>query len=154
MPHPTPPADGAGQRSEPSSRARGRTDPGGAGQPDPGHDDACPLNAAALFPQGFFRTASRCAGEPFAWQHDQRLLLLDEEPIGWVVAELRFDADRCRYVEVWRATYRWSREAVGVLLSRALPAGETAVARTSVDLYLWIAAHQTIRGWVATFPVT
>ncbi len=153
MPQPTPPADGAGQRSEPSSGPRAKMEPGDGMSPETSDANRGPLNVAALFPQGFFRTASRCAGEPFAWQHDQRLLLLDEEPIGWVVAELQFDADRCRYVEVWRATYRWPREAVGVLLSRALPAGETAVARTSVDLYLWIAAHQAIRGWFTTFPV-
>lgn len=157
MPQPTPPADGAGHRSEPSSgaRAKARTDRDGASPPETGNPSAGSLSAdfAAALPQGFFRTASRCAGEPFAWQHDQRLLLLDEEPIGWVVAELRFDADRCRYVEEWRATYRWPREAVGVLLSRALPAGETAVARTSVDLFLWIAAHQATRRCLTTFPV-
>jgi hypothetical protein len=81
------------------------------------------------------------------------LLLLDEEPIGWVVAELHFDTKRCRYVEVRRATYRWPREAVGVLLSRALPAGETAVARTSVDLFLWLAAHQSTSDRLNPFPV-
>lgn len=153
MPQPTPPADGAGHRADPSPGAHARTDRGGSSSPETGEASAGLLSAAAAaLPQGFFRTASRSANEPFAWQHDQRLLLLDEEPIGWVVAELRFDAERCRYVEEWRATYRWPREAVSVLLSRALPAGETAVARTSVDLFLWLAAHQASHTCLSGFP--
>jgi hypothetical protein len=154
MSQPIPPADRPAHQTEPSAGSR----------PNGGHGDAPPpsaeaaagsptSSAPAVSGQGFFRTASRRAGAPFAWQHEQRLLLLDEEPIGWVVAELRFDAKRCRYVEVRRATYRWPREAVGVLLSRALPAGETAVARTSVDLFLWLAAHQSTSDRLNPFPV-
>ena len=159
MPQPIPPADGPARRAEPSPGAGADTGHGGTTQPPAGDIDAgSPTASAPAAPEpvtghGFFRTASRRAGAPFAWQHEQRLLLLDEEPIGWVVAELRFDAAQCRYVEVRRATYRWAREAVGVLLSRALPAGETAVARTSVDLFLWLAAHQATRDCFNAFRV-
>src|SRR5688572_5114344 len=60
------------------------------------------------------------AAAPFVWQFERRLLLLDEEPPLWVLAELEFDVEACRYVEVRRASYQWPREAVGALLSRSL----------------------------------
>ena len=155
MPQPIPPADGPPHQAEPSPGSGANTGHGSASPPPSADIDAGSPTAAAPKSSGpgFFRTASRRAGAPFAWQHEQRLLLLDEEPIGWVVAELRFDPKHCRYVEVRRATYRWAREAVGVLLSRALPAGETAIARTSVDLFLWLAAHQATRDCFNAFRV-
>jgi len=82
------------------------------------------------------------ASTPFAAQHGRQLLLLDEERRGWVMAELHFDADRCRYVEIRRATYDSPREAAGALLSRALPAGDEAVERTAEHLLDWIGAHR------------
>ena len=81
------------------------------------------------------------ARAPFAWQHGSRLLLLEPGPLGWVLAELRFDGDACRYVEVQRARYRWAREATGALLSRVFAAGDPAVDRTAHDLQAWLIAR-------------
>ncbi len=80
---------------------------------------------------------------PFSWQHGCQLLLLEAECVWWVLAELRFDAARCRYVEVRRARYRWSREATGALLSRALPAGDADVSHLATDLHAWVATHRS-----------
>ncbi len=67
---------------------------------------------------------------PFSSQNGNQLLLLDLEPEGWVFAELRFDTVDCRYAEIRRATYAWSREAIGALLSRALSVSENALIDT------------------------
>ena len=85
------------------------------------------------------------APTPFVWQHGQRLLLLDDEPPGWVMAELRFDVERCRYIEVRRATYRWAREAVGAILSRALASGDEAIVDSARSLHQWLHKHYGIR---------
>jgi hypothetical protein len=81
------------------------------------------------------------AETPFAWQHGRRLLLLDEEPSGWTFAELRFDEARCRYVEVRRATFRWPREAAGVLVARGLVFGKEPAERLAVALDRWLTLH-------------
>jgi hypothetical protein len=81
------------------------------------------------------------APTPFVWQHGRRLLLLDDEQRGWVMAELRFDVERCRYIEVRRATYRWTREAVGALLSRALASGYQAAEDLARSLCDWLARY-------------
>ena len=88
---------------------------------------------ASAFPDG---------GAPFSWQHGSQLLLLEAGRIGWMLAELRFDAGRCRYVEVRRARYRWPREAAGALLSRALTAGDTTADELATDLLAWLLARQ------------
>jgi hypothetical protein len=83
---------------------------------------------------------------PFAWQQGRQLLLLDEEPDGlWVMAELWFDNDRCRYVEGRRATYLWPREAIGALLCRVLPAGEATANAAATSLSAWFTAHHGSR---------
>jgi hypothetical protein len=84
------------------------------------------------------------APTPFVWQHGRRLLLLDDEQLGWVVAELRFDVERCRYVEVRRATYRWPREAVGAVLSRALASGDAAAEDSARSLHHWLSRYYGI----------
>ncbi|HEY7033368.1 MAG TPA: hypothetical protein VH482_18655 [Thermomicrobiales bacterium] len=84
------------------------------------------------------------APTPFVWQHGRRLLLLDDEQRGWVVAELRFDVERCRYVEVRRATYRWPREAVGAVLSRALASGDAAAEDSARSLHQWLSRYYGI----------
>lgn len=84
------------------------------------------------------------APTPFVWQHGRRLLLLDDEQRGWIVAELRFDVERCRYVEVRRATYRWPREAVGAVLSRALASGQSAAEDSARSLNLWLLRYYGI----------
>ena len=78
---------------------------------------------------------------PFSSQNGDQLLLLDLEPEGWVVAELRFDSGDCRYAEVRRATYTWSREAIGALLSRSLAVSETALIDTVERLDLYTRRH-------------
>jgi hypothetical protein len=79
---------------------------------------------------------------PFAWQQGRQLLLLDEEPDGlWVMAELWFDNDRCRYVERRRATYQWPREAMGAVLCRVLPSGEAAANAAATSLSAWFTAY-------------
>lgn len=75
---------------------------------------------------------------PFVWQHGRRLLLLDEEPIGWVLAELSFEPDTCRYAEIRRAVYEWEREAVGSIMSRALASGEHALVDAARSLNNWL----------------
>lgn len=75
---------------------------------------------------------------PFVWQHGRMLLLLDRDPAGWLFAELRFVAADCRYVEVLRAAYDWSGEAVGVLISRALPHGEAAAGLAADAVREWL----------------
>ncbi|MGH2531306.1 MAG: hypothetical protein ACRDJW_03265 [Thermomicrobiales bacterium] len=87
---------------------------------DPGADD------------GYRRPA------PFAWQHGRHLLLLDEEPNGvWVMAELWFDPDQCRYLELKRAVFPWAREALGATLSRALAHGEIVASESADRLDAW-----------------
>ena len=87
-----------------------------------------PTSAPALLPER----------APFAWQHGSRVLILEARPLGWVVAELRFDPSACHYVEVNRAHFRWPREATGAFLSRVLGAGQTAAERTSLELHNWL----------------
>jgi hypothetical protein len=86
----------------------------------------------------------RRAPAPFVWQHGTRLLLLDDEPAGWVMAELRFETETCRYVEIRRATYRWPREAIGAVLSRALASGDHAAVDTALSLHDWLSTYYGI----------
>lgn len=74
---------------------------------------------------------------PFVWQRGRRLLLLEREMGYWVLAELEFEPEICRYTELRRAFYRWEREAVGSLLSRALAYGQSAVLESSELLDVW-----------------
>ncbi len=78
---------------------------------------------------------------PFAWQHDLFLWILDWEPGGWVLAELRFDPESCCYAEARRARYQWQREAAGALLGRALGAGGSEVVVVAANLDAWLAAN-------------
>jgi hypothetical protein len=75
---------------------------------------------------------------PFVWQSGQRLLLLDEEAGQWVFAELEFDSKICRYAEIRRGAYDMEREAIGVLLSRALASGFTSVEESAASLNAWL----------------
>ena len=84
-------------------------------------------------------TAIASAAAPFVWQHGRRWLLLDVAAHGWTVAELRFEAERCRYVEVRRATYRWPREAAGALLARLVVLGEAPLDQAAQALSGWLA---------------
>jgi hypothetical protein len=75
---------------------------------------------------------------PFVWQCGRRLLLLEREQGYWVLAELEFEPEICRYTELRRAFYRWEREAVGALLSRTIRYGEDAAAESADLLDVWM----------------
>lgn len=75
---------------------------------------------------------------PFVWQCDRRLLLLEWELGYWVLAELEFDPQLCRYIELRRAFYHWEREAVGALLSRTIAYGDEAAAESAALLDEWM----------------
>jgi hypothetical protein len=81
---------------------------------------------------------------PFAWQDGRRLWLLDGGPVDWVLAELLFDPETCRYLEVRRSQYRWPREAAGALLSRSLNGAEHRAEDAARSLSEWIA--RTVAG--------
>jgi len=78
---------------------------------------------------------------PFVWQSELRLLLLDAEFGQWVFAELEFDPSTCRYVEIRRGAYEMEREAIGVLLSRALASGMVSVEESAASLNTWLMKH-------------
>ena len=87
--------------------------------------------------------AARGAGRraPFVCQNGNRVLLLEARPLGWILAELRFEPSTCRYTEVRRTRYRWPREAAGALLSRAFAEGDAIADRTDRDLRAWLIAE-------------
>lgn len=108
---------------------------------DQGRVGEPPTGRAQSGPSRPLVEASDWAGRaPFACQNGDRLLLLESKSPGWVLAELRFDAGGCRYVEMRRARYRWAREAAGALLSRALAEGDEAAERADRDLRDWLIA--------------
>jgi hypothetical protein len=80
----------------------------------------------------------RGALRPFVWQCGRRLLLLEREQGLWVLAELEFEPEICRYSELRRAFYRWEREAVGALLSRTIGYGEDAANESAELLDVWM----------------
>jgi hypothetical protein len=81
---------------------------------------------------------------PFVWQHGTQLILLDDDPEGWVMAELRFQPELCRYVEIRRAVYPLTREAIGAVLSRALASGDHAAVDTALSLHDWLSTYYGI----------
>lgn len=76
---------------------------------------------------------------PYVWHDGDHVLILEVEPVGWVVAELRFDACRCQYVEAHRAIYHWAREAFGVFLARAMQGNDARMTTLASDLAAWAA---------------
>ena len=75
---------------------------------------------------------------PFVWQNGRKLLLLEREQGLWVLAELQFEPEICRYSELRRAFYQWEREAVGALLSRTIGYGEAAATESAELLDVWM----------------
>ena len=126
----TPPTRGPGR----GSGSDAAPDP----EPMPMPDPVATGGLAAIVPGGI----TDRWGTPFSWQHGAQLLLLEAGRTGWVFAELRFDAARCRYVEVRRARYCWAREAAGALLSRSLAAGDTMADELATDLLAWLVVRQ------------
>ena len=138
MPHRPPPTRGSGPDPNPGCGPGGEPDgeDRSAAALDSPHDPAgSPAVMPGLVP---LVTPPRPPGAPFVWQHERQLFLLDRAARGWVAAELRFDADDCRYVEVRRATYRWRREAAGALTARAVAFGGAVLARLAQDLAAWV----------------
>jgi hypothetical protein len=84
------------------------------------------------------------APNPFVWQHGRQLILLDDDPMGWVMAELRFDDELLHYVEVRRAVYPLTREAIGAVISRALASGDHAAVDTALSLHDWLSTYYGI----------
>jgi hypothetical protein len=125
---------------------------------DTGDVEAMQFSAAGDIPTGADRPPSPAVAmwhrppTPFVWQHGHRLLLLDDEQLGWVVAELRFDVERCRYVEVRRAIYLWPREAVGAILSRALASGGAAAEDSARSLRRWLSRYYGISLFPESLP--
>jgi hypothetical protein len=60
------------------------------------------------------------------------------------MAELRFDSDLCRYVEIRRAVYPLTREAIGAVISRALASGDHAAVDTALSLHDWLSTYYGI----------
>lgn len=74
---------------------------------------------------------------PFTWQDGRRLWILDGSANAWVLAELIFEPETCRYLEVRRSVYRWPREAAGALLSRTFASGPARAAAAATGLTAW-----------------
>ena len=90
----------------------------------------------------------RCAQEqqsPFAWQDGRRLWILDGGSTEWVLAELLFEPQSCRYLEVRRSIYQWPREAVGALLGRTFVAGQQGAEDAARGLSEWFAKLESTR---------
>jgi hypothetical protein len=82
---------------------------------------------------------------PFAWQDGRRLWILDGSETNWVLAELIFDPQSCRYLEVRRASYQWPREAAGALLGRTFAGGRRRAEEAARGLSSWIMRSASIR---------
>lgn len=85
------------------------------------------------------------APQPFAWQNGNQLLLLDHEGPHWLVAELEFLPEECRYVEIRCMSFDWPREAIGALLARALSSGDEALITTVEQLHTYMYRYYGIR---------
>ena len=110
---------------------------GAAAKPN---DDLGPRQPATL--------AGQCARNhpgPFAWQDGRRLWILDGGELEWVLAELLFDPQSCRYLEVRRTTYRWPREAAGALLGKTMIGGRRRAEEAARGLAAWVMRSQSIR---------
>ena len=65
--------------------------------------------------------------------------------MAWVLAELVFDPDTCRYLEVRRSVYRWPREAAGALLGRSFAGGQHRAEDAARGLTAWVTRAQSGR---------
>jgi hypothetical protein len=104
------------------------------------NDDLGPRQPATL--------AARCDRDlsgPFAWQEGRRLWILDGGETNWVLAELVFDPQSCRYLEVRRASYQWPREAAGALLGRTFAGGRRRAEEAARGLSAWVMRSASIR---------
>jgi hypothetical protein len=84
------------------------------------------------------RTQGEMASQPWMWQHDTTLLVLDRSATGeWLLSELGFNPTYGYYTEHRRASYAWAREAVGAALSRAIRLGDAASLSAAAALDAW-----------------
>ena len=104
------------------------------------NDDLGPHQPATLA-----RRSNRDHSGPFAWQDGRRLWILDGADSNWVLAELLFDPQSCRYLEVRRACYQWPREAAGALLGRTFSGGRRRAEEAARGLSAWIMRSESIR---------
>lgn len=104
-----------------------------------------PCEPALESPSDHPPIAVRPPSMPFAWQHGQVLLMLDQQERGWTVAELRFEPERLRYIEVRRAFYRWPREAMGAVIARGVRCGETSMDRLAKSVDAWLRSRHADR---------
>jgi hypothetical protein len=110
---------------------------GAAAKPN---DDFGPRQPATLSPGH-----AREHPSPFAWQDGRRLWILDGGETDWVLAELLFDPQTCRYLEVRRASYRWPREAAGALLGRTFVGGRQRAEEAARGLAAWVVRSELVR---------
>lgn len=77
---------------------------------------------------------------PFVVQVGPSMLMIEGTGTGWVLAELRFDRERCVFREVRRATYSWPGEAFGVMLTRIASSepSRDAVDRLTGEFAEWL----------------
>jgi hypothetical protein len=104
------------------------------------NDELGPRRSAAM-PVG-------CAQDqqgPFAWQDGRRLWILDSGSSDWVLAELLFEPQSCRYLEVRRSVYQWPREAAGALLGRTFAGGRRQAEEAARGLSDWITKVESTR---------
>ena len=104
------------------------------------NDDLGPHRPATLP-----RRSDRNHSGPFAWQDGRRLWILDGAETNWVLAELLFDPQSCRYLEVRRASYQWPREAAGALLGRTFAGGRRRAEEAARGLSAWIMRSESVR---------
>ena len=81
---------------------------------------------------------------PFVWQVGSRLVLMDRNEQGWVVAELVFHDRFGHYEERRRVAYESPREAAGVLLAALAAADDTTRGLLADALDDWLGAFRTI----------
>jgi hypothetical protein len=118
-------------------------------------DSTCPANPAGetmlslesgLAPIQAARADAAKARDslPFVLLSGQTLYMVAEESTGWVLAELRFDAGSCTFVEARRSEFQWPREALGRLMSMTMVEGamEDAAAERVANAFAgWVASQ-------------
>jgi len=80
---------------------------------------------------------------PFVVQAGPNIFMVEAGEDGWMLAQLRFDVERCVFQESSRVTYTWPREAFGAMLSRLAgeDVDEDAVSRLTDEFSDWIGAR-------------
>lgn len=96
----------------------------------------------ASVPSASAKPVNHQLGIPFVVQAGSALFMLASDATVWTLAELRFDAETCTFVEASRVRYDWPREAFGSMLSRVALSGEIEpelINRITTDFSTWLA---------------